>query len=414
MVLGDTVNTASRLQSIAAPGTVLVDDVTRRASEAAIAYEDFGLHEVKGRDQPVHAWLGAAGRRGGRWRTPERRTRGAVRWTRSELGGDEIAAERAAHDRRAILWAVRRDGLGQVTARLGVLHVSRRDRGGPLLAPGAVPLLRRGGRLLGAGRDGPRPGRIVEEEDAAAARREAARHGRAVRDRRARAAPRGAAARTPLGLEQRTDADRADLFSGWRLFFERLSEDAPVTLAFEDLQWADSGLLDFIDYLLEWSAESPDLRDRAGAAGAPASAAPGWPPAAARPLSTSAIQTLLEGWRRVSRRSLARIGHRAEGIPLYAVETVRMLQDRGMLAQEGSPIRRVRRHLGPGGAGDAPGARGRAARQLWRPVSGRCCRTPRCSARSFTAAAVAARDRARRARGQRPARRARGQAGARA
>ena len=30
MVLGDTVNTASRLQSIAAPGTVLVDDVTRR------------------------------------------------------------------------------------------------------------------------------------------------------------------------------------------------------------------------------------------------------------------------------------------------------------------------------------------------------------------------------------------------
>jgi class 3 adenylate cyclase len=38
MVLGDTVNTASRLQSIAAPGSVLVDDVTRRASEAAIVY----------------------------------------------------------------------------------------------------------------------------------------------------------------------------------------------------------------------------------------------------------------------------------------------------------------------------------------------------------------------------------------
>ena len=56
MVLGDTVNTASRLQSIAAPGTVLVDDVTRRVSEAAIAYEDAGLHEVKGREQPVHAW----------------------------------------------------------------------------------------------------------------------------------------------------------------------------------------------------------------------------------------------------------------------------------------------------------------------------------------------------------------------
>src|SRR3954463_10133577 len=56
MVLGDTVNTASRLQSIAAPGTVLVDDVTRRASESAIAYEDAGTHQVKGREQPVHAY----------------------------------------------------------------------------------------------------------------------------------------------------------------------------------------------------------------------------------------------------------------------------------------------------------------------------------------------------------------------
>src|SRR6202042_2848492 len=56
MVLGDTVNTASRLQSVAAPGSVLVDDVTRRASEAAIAYEDAGVHDVKGRTQPVHAW----------------------------------------------------------------------------------------------------------------------------------------------------------------------------------------------------------------------------------------------------------------------------------------------------------------------------------------------------------------------
>jgi class 3 adenylate cyclase len=71
MVLGDTVNTASRLQSIAAPGTVLVDDVTRRSSEAAIAYEDAGTHQVKGRDQPVRAFValrvvaGAGGARRG-------------------------------------------------------------------------------------------------------------------------------------------------------------------------------------------------------------------------------------------------------------------------------------------------------------------------------------------------------------
>jgi len=37
MVMGDTVNAASRLQAIASPGQVLVDDVTRRSSDAAIA-----------------------------------------------------------------------------------------------------------------------------------------------------------------------------------------------------------------------------------------------------------------------------------------------------------------------------------------------------------------------------------------
>ena len=71
MVLGDTVNTASRLQSIAHPGCVLVDDITRRASEAAIAFEDAGVHHVKGREQPVRTWMalrvvaGAGGARRG-------------------------------------------------------------------------------------------------------------------------------------------------------------------------------------------------------------------------------------------------------------------------------------------------------------------------------------------------------------
>src|SRR5204862_1879982 len=60
-----------------------------------------------------------------------------------------------------------------------------------------------------------------------------------------------------LGLEQRTATEPADLFSGWRLFFERMAATEPVMLVFEDVQWADSGLLDFIDYLLEWSADYP-------------------------------------------------------------------------------------------------------------------------------------------------------------
>ncbi len=139
-----------------------------------------------------------------------------------------------------------------------------------------------------------------------------------------------------LRLDERPEADRADLFSGWRLFFERLSEEAPVILAFEDLQWADSGLLDFVDYLLEWSGEYPifvlalgrtELRERRS----------GWQPLMLAPLEPQSIAQVLDGLAPGLPADLvAQIVQRAEGIPLYAVETIRMLQDRGVLAQEGS------------------------------------------------------------------------------
>ncbi|HYV02890.1 MAG TPA: adenylate/guanylate cyclase domain-containing protein, partial [Actinomycetota bacterium] len=56
MVAGDLVNTASRIQSVAEPGSVFVGDSTRRASEAAIVYQDAGVHELKGKAAPVHLW----------------------------------------------------------------------------------------------------------------------------------------------------------------------------------------------------------------------------------------------------------------------------------------------------------------------------------------------------------------------
>src|ERR671918_1921758 len=56
MVAGALVNTASRIQSVAEPGTVLVGETTKRASEAAIAYEDAAQHELKGKAEPVQLW----------------------------------------------------------------------------------------------------------------------------------------------------------------------------------------------------------------------------------------------------------------------------------------------------------------------------------------------------------------------
>ncbi len=56
-----------------------------------------------------------------------------------------------------------------------------------------------------------------------------------------------------IGLEGRVSTDPSELFSAWRLFFERLADAYPTVLLFEDIQWADQSLLDFIDYLMEWS-----------------------------------------------------------------------------------------------------------------------------------------------------------------
>src|SRR3954466_11697840 len=56
MVAGDLVNTASRIQSTADPGTVLVGEATRRATQQAIVFESAGEHELKGKGEPVALW----------------------------------------------------------------------------------------------------------------------------------------------------------------------------------------------------------------------------------------------------------------------------------------------------------------------------------------------------------------------
>ena len=83
------------------------------------------------------------------------------------------------------------------------------------------------------------------------------------RPRRARARPGGAALRraaaraAPRPRASTRSRDRQDLFAAWRLFFERLADVYPTVLAFEDMQWADERLLDFVEYLLEWSRDYP-------------------------------------------------------------------------------------------------------------------------------------------------------------
>jgi len=140
--------------------------------------------------------------------------------------------------------------------------------------------------------------------------------------------------------------DQQDLFAAWRLFFERLAESYPTVLAFEDMQWADASLLDFVEYLLDWSRNSPifvvtlarpELLERRPTWGAGQRS---FTSLYLEPLSQKAMEELLTGLVPGLPDTLRdQILARAEGVPLYAVETVRMLLDRGALVQEGSVYR---------------------------------------------------------------------------
>ena len=152
-----------------------------------------------------------------------------------------------------------------------------------------------------------------------------------------------------LGLAEAETPDRQDLFAAWRLFFERLAEVYPTVLAFEDMQWADASLLDFVEHLLDWSRNHsiyvmtlarPELVERRPTWGA---GQRNFTSIYLDPLPEKAMGYLLDGLvPGLPAEARDQILARAEGVPLYAVETVRMLLDRGDLVQDGAVYRPAR------------------------------------------------------------------------
>jgi class 3 adenylate cyclase/tetratricopeptide (TPR) repeat protein len=353
MVAGDLVNTASRIQSAAEPGTVVVGEATRRSTEQAIVYESAGEQALKGKSQPVGLWRAL-------------RVVSGVRGTLKSVGLEPpfVGRERelklikelfhgCAQERRAHLVSV--TGIGGIgKSRLawefykyfdGIVEQVYWHRG-RCLAYGE-------GVAYWALADMVRMrARIGEDEAPDSARRKL----RATleehlldAEERGFVEPRLAHL---LGLDEAAAGDRQDLFAAWRLFFERLADVYPTVLAFEDVQWADASLLDFVEHLLEWSRDfplyvitlaRPELQERR----------PGWGAGQRNftslylePLSHAAMQELLEGLvPGLPERLGGQILARAEGVPLYAVETVRMLLDRGLLVQEG-PVYRPTGEIG--------------------------------------------------------------------
>ena len=343
MVAGDLVNTASRLQSVAPPGSVLVGEATVRASESAIAYEPVGDQMLRGKHLPVPAWraIRVVAGRGGYGRSTRLEAPFVGRDDELRLLKELLHA--TARDRRARLVSVLGiPGIGKsrLTWELekyvdGLVepiywHQGRSPAYGEGLAFWALGEMVRG------------RARIAESDPVDVARLKLAEMTTEYLTdpaERARIEPQLAAL---LGLGGTSGARTEELTAAWRTLFERIADRGPTVLVFEDLHWADAGLLDFIEGLLSSARNrpiivlalaQPELIEQQPTFGA---AVRNHTRLDLAPLTDEAMETLLVGLvPGIPQPALRVIRDRAAGIPLYAVETVRMLMDTGHLSESG-------------------------------------------------------------------------------
>jgi class 3 adenylate cyclase/predicted ATPase len=349
MVAGDLVNTAARLQGVAEPGTVLVGEATMRAASGAIVFEPIGDHSLKGKTAPVPAWraLRVVAARGGQGRADSLESPFVGRAEELRLLKEQLHA--VGRERRLRLVSITGPaGIGK--SRLvwelekyvdGVTEDMYWHRG-------RSPSYGEGVTFWALGEMIRRRAGLVEDDDEKTTReRVVATVEQFVPDPADRELIQPALL-SLLGVEPAPAAGRDALFPAWRLFFERVAERGTVVLVFEDLQWADSGLLDFIDHLLDWSRAlpiavvtlaRPELFDRRADWG---SSRRHLTALALEPLSDEEVTELLAGLvPGLPDVAVRAIVARAEGMPLYAVETVRALLADGRIERVDDAYRPV-------------------------------------------------------------------------
>jgi len=261
MATGDVINTAARLETAAPVNGILVGETTYRATVRVIEYEPIDAAPAKGKSDLVPAWVAVAPRARlgvdvfenaraplvGREQERELLVAASAR-ARNErqpqlvtiVGVPGVGKSRLVHelyrivdeDPDLIVWRQGRSlpygegvafwALGEIVkAQAGILESASAEEAGEKLAM--------------AVRD------LVAESDAAWVERSL---GPLV----------GLGGEREQGLEQ-----QAMTSAGWRRFFESLAERTPTVLVFEDLQWADDALLDFVDELVDRVSRVPLL-----------------------------------------------------------------------------------------------------------------------------------------------------------
>ena len=334
MVAGDLVTIAARLQSHAPIGGVLVDAATRELAELAATFEPIGPLSLKGRIASLEAFR--ATRDG---RTPAGRGRGPHT-------GPFVGRERELRELRELFAGVAREGRSRLVSVTGIAGIGKSRLAWELqqqldALEGEVAW--HAGRAPAYGEDITfaavaemvrRRIRVTDDVPMELVRRQlAAALAEFVRDDAERRwmEPRLAVL---LGRDAGGSFEREELFAAWRRFFERVSDRSPTVLVFEDLQWADPSLLDFIEHVAVWTRDHPilvlalarpELLDRRPSWGAGLGS---FTALHLERLPDPAMRRLLVGHAPNTPEPLiGQILERAGGVPLYAVEVVRILAE---------------------------------------------------------------------------------------
>ncbi len=348
-VTGDLVNTASRLESAAQPGTVLVGKLTQEAASRAVAFEPAGDQALKGKSEKVPTWramrvLSEVGGRGRAealeppfvGRAEELRL---LKDLRDTVGRESRArmvslVGEAGIGKSRLVWEFLKwiDGLIEDT----YWHEGRSPSYGDGVTFWAVAeMIRR------------RAGIRENDPNAEAAKKldETLEQFVDDQERRAWIRPRVMAV---LGIGEAPPGDRAELDAAVRAFFEGVASRGTTVLVFQDLHWADPAMLDFVEDLTDWWRDQPilvitesrqDLLDRRPTFG---TSRQGVISSTLGALSdtemTEMVNRTVPG---LPEAVVSAIVGRAAGVPLYAVELLRNLLATGDIEEDGESYRMV-------------------------------------------------------------------------
>jgi class 3 adenylate cyclase/tetratricopeptide (TPR) repeat protein len=269
-VVGDTVNVASRLQSVGRPGSVTVGERTMRATSGAIRYEELEPLELKGKAERVPAWEAA----GLIAEHALRRSEWSGGRETHLVGRDyEVGALESLYDR------VVREGRPHLVTLIGEAGVGKSrllrefERRVATRDPAAAL---RTGRCLpyGSGIVFWALGEVLREEcgivDTDSSEEAWHKLSTYVEDvlsdsdeavtepaeRKAAIIGRSLGLDVPSELAKIDSDDpervRDSFFSALRSALEAIARRRPLVVAFEDIHWADEGMLDAIEHLAQW------------------------------------------------------------------------------------------------------------------------------------------------------------------